>query len=129
VYKLSVQTYQLTIAVYKPFQVQIGSLGYFHFRAGYFIYTGSARRNIIVRVSRHFSQLKKNHWHIDYLLEYLQAHHLGKIIDVRFSNKPECYLNQCGTGEILIPGFGSSDCKQQCGSHLKFLANNMENLS
>lgn len=134
VYKLSVQTYQLTIAVDKPATVRIGRLGLFHFKAGHFIYTGSARRNIIHRVTRHLSHQnrlrpKKIRWHIDYLLNYLQAHQQGRIINVQFSSKTECLLNQAGEGEILIPGFGSSDCHQQCGSHLKYISRDMETAS
>lgn len=130
-YKLSVQTYQLTIAVNKPARIQIGKLGMVHFSVGHFLYTGSAKRNIIQRVTRHFnnSKSKKLRWHIDYFLDYLQVHNLGKIIDVRFFAMPECQLNQNSTGEILIPGFGSSDCKQHCGSHLKFRSKHFDRIN
>ena len=33
----------------------------------------------------------------------------------------ECELNQGTKGKIIIEGFGSSDCKNQCESHLKYL--------
>ena len=43
-----------------------------------------------------------------------------KVIDVNKSNKFECDLNKETEGEIIIHGFGSSDCKAGCKSHLKF---------
>lgn len=121
-YKLSVQTYQLTIAVYKPVKVQVGKLGFFNICSGHYIYTGSARRNIIDRVSRHLKKSKKLRWHIDYLLVHLYEKKVGEIADIRFSKKSECGLNQNTDGEIIVPGFGSSDCVNRCCSHLKFLA-------
>ena len=43
-----------------------------------------------------------------------------KVIDVNKSNKFECDLNKETEGEIIIHGFGSSDCEAGCKSHLKF---------
>jgi len=117
VYKLSVQTYQLTIFVEQPANIQIGKLGFYKFQEGYYIYTGSARRNMIPRVTRHLNSLKKKlHWHIDYFL----AHKFVRIVNVQFNARAECNLNQACSGEIPVPGFGSSDCNNSCSSHLKF---------
>jgi len=127
VYKLSVQTYQLTIFVDQPANIQIGKLGFYKFQEGCYVYTGSARRNMIARVTRHLSspnkksqdkksQNKKLHWHIDYFL----AHKFVRIVNVQFNARAECNLNQECAGEIPVPGFGSSDCHNSCHSHLKF---------
>ena len=109
-------TYQLYIKIDKTIKLQIGKLGKFTFPRGDYIYTGSAKKNINARIKRHFSKYKKNHWHIDYLLENKNV----KISKFLKSTLSECNLNQSTIGEILIKGFGNSDCKQNCKSHLKF---------
>ena len=113
----SLCTYQLHIAVSRLRILSIGCLGSFRFPVGHYLYTGSARRNLIARVRRHLSQDKNLRWHIDYLL----AAHAVKVMDVTLSSDSECLLNQCVAGEIIVPGFGASDCRAHCGSHLKWL--------
>ena len=84
---------------------------------GNYIYTGSAKKNIDARIERHKSRDKKMHWHIDFLLNNKNA----KIVEVQKFDEEECALNQKASGEIVIAGFGSSDCKNKCKSHLKYL--------
>lgn len=110
-------SYQLHITVSRPRILSIGRLGTLRFPAGRYLYTGSARRNLIARVRRHLSRDKKLRWHIDYLL----TAHAVKVVDVTLSHEAECPLNQCVTGEIIAPAFGASDCRAHCGSHLKWL--------
>ncbi len=110
-------TYQLIISLSAPCVLEIGRLGHFSFPTGHYVYTGSARRNLGARIKRHLSQHKNTHWHIDYFL----AHRQARIIDVRYSPKPECTLNQQQQGDILVPRFGASDCREGCGSHFKYL--------
>ncbi|HEX22686.1 MAG TPA: GIY-YIG nuclease family protein [Chromatiales bacterium] len=112
-------TYQLHIAVSRLRILSIGRLGTFRFPSGRYLYTGSARRNLVARVRRHLSQDKKLRWHIDYLL----TAHAVKVVDVSLSRDSECPLNQRVAGEIIVPGFGASDCRAHCGSHLKWLGN------
>ncbi len=50
--------------------IQIGSLGAVHFLPGYYIYVGSAQRNLRKRIERHLSPYKKLRWHIDYFLQH-----------------------------------------------------------
>ena len=109
-------SYQLYIKLDKTIKLQIGKLGKFTFPKGDYIYTGSAKKNINTRIKRHLSKYKKNHWHIDYLLENKHV----KILKFLKSTCSECILNQSTIGEIFIKGFGSSDCRQNCKSHLKF---------
>lgn len=111
------QTYQLLIEVAEPVRVGIGRLGVFDFPAGSYVYTGSALRNFEARVRRHCSTVKKMHWHIDYLLAAPGV----RVHDVLRHDEPECLVNQRTAGEIPVPGFGASDCRQGCGSHLKRL--------
>jgi|TARA_Y100000034_G_scaffold92887_1_gene112299 Uri superfamily endonuclease len=110
------RSYQLHIKTKKELEIKIGKLGVFRFPKGGYIYTGSAKKNIDKRINRHISNQKKLHWHIDYLLNKG-----AEVIRVKKSNAPECELNQRVKGKIIVKGFGSSDCKKGCGSHLKKL--------
>jgi Uri superfamily endonuclease len=110
-------TYQLVIRVAKRVQITVGRLGVFVFPKGTYIYTGSARRNFEARIARHLREEKTLRWHIDYLLTAPGV----SVVDVKRSTTDECELNQAVVGEIVIPGFGASDCRHGCGSHLKRL--------
>jgi Uri superfamily endonuclease len=115
-------TYQLDIELPRAATIQVGRLGRLRFPAGRYRYTGSARRNLIARVRRHLSNEKNLRWHIDYLLAARGA----RIVAVNLSADPECACNQQVAGRILVPGFGASDCRARCGSHLKYLGEGRE---
>ncbi len=112
-------SYQLHINIKNNIEIEVGKLGRFTFPRGHYIYTGSASRHIDERIKRHQSKSpdKKLHWHIDYLLNDKNA----KITEAHKFEAEECILNQETCGEIIVPGFGSSDCKNKCKSHLKYL--------
>ena len=112
------RTYQLLITVSAPVRVTVGRLGTFDFPAGDYCYTGSAVRHIEARIRRHQSPLKKMHWHIDYLLAAPGV----RVCEVRRYDAAECTVNQQVVGEMTVAGFGASDCRSGCGSHLKRLA-------
>jgi Uri superfamily endonuclease len=111
------RTYQLLIEVREPVRVAVGCLGSFDFPAGWYVYTGSARKNFEARIARHLSPVKKMHWHIDYLL----AARCVRVEKVISHFNTECEINQRTPGDILVAGFGSSDCRSGCKSHLKRL--------
>ena len=110
------QSYKLRIKLNRTIEIRVGKLGSFKFPEGLYIYMGSAKQNLEGRIQRHLQKFKKLHWHIDYLLVNAKAH----VISVERSTSSECALNQKVKGQILIPGFGSSDCLKKCGSHLKY---------
>ena len=111
------QSYQLIVHVKKDIFITVGKLGRFKFLAGFYIYTGSAKRGVQSRVARHLAAEKKLHWHIDYLL----AHKDAQIAKTRVSLEPECMLNQGTSGDNFPKGFGASDCRAHCGGHLKYV--------
>ena len=111
------RSYQLLIEVKCHVRCIIGRLGAFDFPAGRYTYTGSARRGFEARITRHLRRKKAMRWHIDFLLGAPSV----KITQVIRSRGDECRLNQASPGCILAPGFGSSDCKAGCRSHLKYL--------
>lgn len=107
-------TYQLVIRIKNEVTIAIGKFGVFTFPAGIYTYTGSAKKNYEARIARHLSKNKKLKWHIDYLL----ADSNVDVLEVLRTDVPECTFNQQTKGTPLITGFGSSDCKHNCGSHL-----------
>jgi len=110
-------SYQLLIEVKRPVRCTVGRLGVFDFPAGRYTYTGSARRGLEARISRHLRSGKAMHWHVDFLL----AARGVRITGVIRSRRDECRLNQASPGSVLVAGFGASDCKAGCGAHLKYL--------
>ena len=113
------RSYQLFIIVTKEIELKVGKLGKFIFPIGSYVYTGSAKKNIDKRIERHLSKKKNLHWHIDYLLNSDAV----QIINIKKSQMTECSLNKKTKGTIIINGFGSSDCKLCCKSHLKYKEN------
>lgn len=102
--------------------VTVGRLGRVAFPAGRYVYTGSARRNLEACIAKHLRSEKTLRWHIDYLLTAPGM----RVFEVRRSRRAECALNRTAAGTSLVPGFGASDCRAGCGSHLKYLGHCME---
>ena len=109
-------SYQLVIEVPAPVRCVVGRLGEVEFPAGVYVYTGSARRNLEARIARHLRPNKKLRWHIDYLLA-APGVRIGRVLR---SWRDECALNQATEGQVLVAGFGASDCRSGCGGHLKY---------
>lgn len=108
--------YCLIIAVREPFTTPIGALGNISFKAGLYVYVGSAQRGLAKRITRHRSTEKKPHWHIDYLL----ASEYARLIDVyakEAGKEEECRIaGQLKKRWEPVKRFGCSDCR--CRSHL-----------
>lgn len=111
--------YWLLIELPRETFIEIGKLGRFTFRKGWYVYTGSAKRNLIARIERHHRREKALHWHIDYLLEHaaIRETHIH-----RLKGNDECSLAgevmSWKGAEILVPRFGASDCR--CPAHLVY---------
>lgn len=114
-------SYQLTIKISNPIHVSVGALGVLYFEPGNYAYTGSAKKNINSRIQRHLKKDKKLHWHID----YLTSHPAVIVIDVKQFKIEECELNHQTPGKIIHSGFGATDCRNDCDSHLKYLGLNL----
>ncbi len=109
-------TYQLLIRIDRDIRIRIGALGKQDFPAGNYVYTGSARRNLVSRIRRHLSRDKRLRWHIDYLLADPHVHVTGVVT----STRKECDWNHSVKGSVPVPGFGASDCRSGCGAHLRY---------
>ena len=109
--------YQLVIRLGEKHVIDVGRLGRFAFPAGYYVYTGSARRGLEARVARHLRKEKRLRWHVDYLLTRARVVEVKRYREGRIS---ECELSRRVEGlpgsDVVAPGFGSSDCR--CSTHL-----------
>lgn len=123
--------YTLIIELTQESVIKIGQLGFQHFPKGFYVYTGSAlgmRRGLSLkrRVGRHLSSEKRKRWHIDYLLNS----RFTEIVSVVYSKtnlRMECIisknLEELEDATNIVEGFGSSDCRRDCRSHLHYFSN------
>jgi Uri superfamily endonuclease len=116
--------YALVISIPNDIDMRIGALGLQRFEAGEWVYVGSAFGNgstsLEHRIQRHFSSEKKIHWHIDIFLDVVGPP--THVIWSETRKKRECEiaarLGSQAQFSLGPPGFGSSDCKEKCGTHL-----------
>jgi sugar fermentation stimulation protein A len=113
--------YIIMMEISDDLQVNTGALGSIDFKSGWYLYTGSAMKNLDKRVKRHLRKRKKFHWHIDYLMACTAS---AKALVFRDSEKRECDLARfmSQTAESEVRGFGCSDCS--CSSHLFYFRDN-----
>lgn len=85
------------------------------FPAGYYVYVGSAMKDLTPRMERHRRLRKNKFWHIDYLREETE---FIAALPVRSSEDLECQLAERlrAFADWVIPGFGASNCA--CPGHL-----------
>ncbi len=104
----------------------VGALGEHFFPAGWYLYTGSAKKNLHKRVERHWSLKPARRWHFDYLSTALDSEPVGAVVVPGGAGLTECELNrQVGRlvgNQVPVPGFGASDCRAGCPAHLYFSA-------
>ena len=110
-------SYLLIVKLHSTGALEIGQLGKLAFSKGYYLYVGSAMRNLSARIKRHRNKRKKLHWHIDYLVI-----HASELIPlpIRSSQRKECEIAEALSSIMQMgpTGFGSSDCP--CQTHLFF---------
>ena len=119
--------YTLIIFLSKEIWLNVGKLGQQKFPKGYYTYTGSAlgkgASSLKRRVSRHLQKKKRNFWHIDFLLANENAT-VTVVVAAQTNEKLECNLNRYikreGEAKIVVKGFGASDCRENCESHLLY---------
>ncbi len=130
--------YTLIIFLNAPIYLKMARHGRVKLDKGYYAYTGSALGHGAVslrrRVARHFRKEKKKHWHIDYLLANNTARITAVVAAPSMDNK-ECEISSLirniEGATVPITGFGASDCKHSCRSHLIRLVenNNLEKVT
>lgn len=102
----------------KSRSITIGRLGSFHLVRGYYLYVGSAQKNLRARLDRHARRAKPLRGHIDYLS--VHAALCGALM-LEAEKDLECRLAAALAQRYgrAIPHFGASDCR--CGGHLFYL--------
>ena len=117
------ECYSLLIKIEKKIALNVGRLGNFSFPKGYYVYTGRRRGGVTARIQRHMRREKHLRWHIDYLTSTAEAK-IIKVIVYDSKAEEECKINKVISkmpkAEIPIPGFGNSDCRSGCRSHLVY---------
>ncbi len=82
---------------------------------GYHYYIGSAQKNLLQRIARHFRKKKKVHWHIDHLTssKNVKIKNVYVIYDApkNLEEKIATDFPSTFNGNILLKGFGNSDTK------------------
>ena len=115
-------TYVIILYVGNGKSIQIGKLGKFKFRKGYYAYVGSAfgPGGLKSRLKHHIEPKKTYHWHIDFLnplVTELWVSNNGARLEHEWARA----LGKTASDKIL--GFGCSDCT--CESHLFFFKSMM----
>lgn len=107
--------YMLILQLKEDMDIVIGAQGCHPFPKGYYVYVGSARRNLSKRLARHMHLRKRMHWHIDYLR---QKALVTAVIPVRTADDLEHDIAYAveNISDWRIDRFGSTDCS--CPSHL-----------
>ena len=119
--------YTLVLFLSKEVCLNVGRLGFQRFPKGYYTYTGSALgigvSALCNRVSRHLKKEKPKRWHIDFLLAHENTV-VTTVVAVQTNKKAECemnrYIKKKTEAKISCRGFGASDCKEKCESHLLY---------
>ncbi|MDR2536183.1 MAG: DNA/RNA nuclease SfsA [Treponema sp.] len=118
--------YLMLLEIPEQQAIDVGALGTLKILPGWYVYTGSAQKNLSQRISRHLRKTRKRrHWHIDYLTPYTKTITALPIMSYR---NLECDLahSLAALGGEAMLRFGCSDCR--CKSHLfYFTSPPMEN--
>jgi sugar fermentation stimulation protein A len=107
--------YLVILRLESDMRIAVGGLGEPFFKGGYYVYVGSARRGLTMRMARHSRRRKRFFWHIDYLRNEAL---FCRALAIRTERDIECRIASglAGMADWSIRGFGSSDCT--CPSHL-----------
>lgn len=114
-------TYLLVFDVDQALEVAVGRLGVCQLPAGRWTYAGSALGpgGLAGRISRHFRQPARHHWHIDYLTSTCAPR--GAVYTLG-ETRLECSWVQALRAEgaqALVASFGNGDCRTAgCPAHL-----------
>lgn len=107
--------YIAVFRVERRLRIRVGHLGGCTFKAGIYLYVGSAQRGLRARLARHARRDKPLRWHVDFLSAKTSM--LGAAVFPGPKSR-ECELADWLRGRFAtaMPGFGSSDCR--CPGHL-----------
>jgi sugar fermentation stimulation protein A len=113
--------YLVLLKLHKDASIVVGELGEVDFKAGFYVYVGSAKRSLSKRIERHRRIRKKTFWHIDHLRSICD---FQAALPIRTQEDLECSIAEAvkEISERELRGFGSTDCR--CRSHLYYFKEN-----
>lgn len=112
--------YSLIILLENDQYIEIGKLGNFFFKKGYYVYNGSALGGF-GRVRHHLNKNKRKRWHIDYLLDRAKIIRIiTSEVNKNFEHDLSKGISNMKDAENPVARFGSSDCREGCTSHLMY---------
>jgi len=114
--------YLLLVYLSRDENLCVGALGEISFKAGYYVYVGSAQRYLRKRIERHVRRNKRIKWHIDYLLS--QACVIDILAYSWSKEWEERIARMLAERYPYVVGFGCSD--SNAPSHLFYLPNKEE---
>jgi len=115
--------YVLLLHVPQLKRMEIGRLGAFDIRPGFYAYVGSAfgAGGLRARLAHHLEAVAAPHWHIDYLMGFATPLEVWYAISDRKLERDWVeLLEQEPRFRCPIPKFGSSDYHRSRTSHLFF---------
>jgi Uri superfamily endonuclease len=112
-------TYALILFCPRAGRVEVGKLGAFDLRPGWYAYSGSAfgPGGLRARCRHHLRRPTRPHWHMDYLRTVASLRAIWFTPDA--AHREHQWAEMIGSlpeARTPIPRFGSSDCT--CASHL-----------
>lgn len=116
-------TYVLILHVAEQKRMEIGRLGTFDIRPGFYAYVGSAfgSGGLRARIAHHLEAVSAPHWHIDYLMGFAAPLEVWfAISDRKLEQDWVELLEHEPKFSCPIPRFGSSDYRRSRTSHLFF---------
>jgi Uri superfamily endonuclease len=116
-------TYVLVMHVPELKRIEIGRLGTFDIRHGFYAYVGSAHGTggLRARIVHHMEAVAAPHWHIDYLMAFatpLEVWHA--VSDRKLERDWVELLERDPRFSCPVARFGSSDYRRSRSSHLFF---------
>lgn len=114
-------TYVLVLQVAQLKRMEIGQLGTFDIRPGFYAYVGSAlgAGGLRARIMHHLEAVAAPHWHIDYLMGFAVPLEVWYAVSDRRLERSWVELLE-SRFRCPIPQFGSSDYHRSRSSHLFF---------
>jgi Uri superfamily endonuclease len=103
------------------FAIEIKRFGLRKMPPGYYLYCGSAHGpgGLAGRVNRHLDPHTKKFWHFDYLKHHVKVAQVWWQVNAsNFECDTAQFLLTLPGANCVIKGFGASDCRKGCTSHL-----------
>jgi Uri superfamily endonuclease len=115
-------TYVLILRLSRDRRIQVGKLGSFEFRSGFYAYVGSAfgPGGLAGRLKHHLMHTVRPHWHIDYLRKVAELEQVWlSESEAQREHDWAVFAQKLPEATLSVRGFGLSDCR--CETHLFYL--------